>query len=444
MRSPAFPDPEIAHYLTHAVRLQSDDGGHAPLGATLHWLAELNAVLPLVARHLLASGEAVPAEYAEHARSIREKNLRRAEWTRRFLERATSEKLDVILLKGSLFAEILYRDIGYKKMNDLDILVRREDGARIQAILKEVGFNNVGELFGQSLDSSSHHTPPFISPDLACVVGLHFGLCSKGSGYHPDLEGIWNRSQPLLLEHTVPGCLARRMTSEDNLLHLCIHLPFLKTGLRELADVVNLLDAGVRWPEFIERAELWGAEAAAHRVLSLCEALWPGLLPEVMILRLDAWRARCDRTALSDTDRLCSQPLSILTSRSTQPAKVEKAFAFFKLSPKLSEQAEAYVAMWVLLFAPKPKDLARVLGDPSLEQEVARIPLLTRLRLHLRAARRVWYAMCRDHGRLMMLASLPVNFLFLMRAAFAQVFRKGRPGASLRQHPAFALLEALE
>jgi hypothetical protein len=119
-------------------------------------------------------------------------------------------------------------------MNDVDVLIRRRDARLAIDVLGKAGFASVGALFGRDeLSDDSHHTPPYVSEDLSCVVGLHWGLASPRSPWKPDTAGIWKRKAPA----QVAGAPAFRMSWEDNLLHLCIHLPFFKTGLRELADV---------------------------------------------------------------------------------------------------------------------------------------------------------------------------------------------------------------
>ena len=96
-------------------------------------LAADNATAPLVAWNLGRFGIAdrLPAPVAERFRAaserIRAANEARLEWGRRLFERFTARGIRVVLLKGVLFAETIYRNPHYKKMNDIDVLVRRED-----------------------------------------------------------------------------------------------------------------------------------------------------------------------------------------------------------------------------------------------------------------------------------------------------------------------------
>src|SRR5690606_24702836 len=90
------------------------------------------------------------------------------------LEKFIAAGIDVIVLKGNYLAHEVYRDIGYKRMNDFDILIHLKDWDRIQDIYLELGYIPLG--FGWSGEKEkpakfSHVGMSFISPDLSCIMG---------------------------------------------------------------------------------------------------------------------------------------------------------------------------------------------------------------------------------------------------------------------------------
>lgn len=399
-------------------------------------LAELNAVQPLVFHRLRQTGllgllpagpgEAMEADYEK----VRERNLRRVAWAAKFLEGASDRGIEVIVLKGSLFAEWIYRNRAYKKMNDLDVLVRRTDAPATVALLKELGFMGVGQLFGKAeIDDDSHHTPPFVSDDLACVVGLHWGLTSPLSPWKADIEEIWRERVPA----PVADAPAFRMTWEHALLHLCIHLPFFKTGLRELADVVNVARLEISWNRFDSLVDAWKAADAAYRVIALADALVPLGVPPSM---LERWKRLSGSFCRKDTRERLRDPERILESRCTQVAKIEKAYAIFRLTENYVEKAKAYAGMWAFLLWPREGELLKILPRP------AGPGLAATAWARASAPVRIWRAMAREHGHAALAAMTVINAAAMAKSTLALPWR--RPGKSLRAHPAAKLLEVLE
>jgi hypothetical protein len=263
------------------------------------------------------------------------------------------------MLKGIYLAEALYRDASYKRMNDVDFLVRRADVRKLYGIYEELGFFCVAPLMGDSAQNQekySHHMPPFVSRDLAGVLGTHWGLISPLTPYKIDLDAIWQRVVPFDF-HGVP-LLA--MAPEDNLHHLCVHLPYYKTGLRELMDLYNLVreqgDA-LDWERFLASVQAAGTEELVFHALSLCHALLPNDRMRDCLRRLEG---RVGGFYLTDTLRKIAHPARILRSRSTQVSKVERAYGEFSLTWDLKEKTLAYLTMWRHFMLPPRREVEKM------------------------------------------------------------------------------------
>lgn len=398
-------------------------------------LAALNRTLPLSRRNLLRAGLDVPEPHrrtwASEQDRVREVNTARREWTARFLEAADGRGIDVLLLKGIGLAETIYADCAYKQMNDADVLVRPEAVAATRGLLEGLGFVCVTDLFGKSIfPEGSHHCPPYLSPDRRCVVGLHWGLVSPKGPFQPDMAALWAQAERIPYGHT----RAWRMSWEDTILHLAIHLPFYKTGVRELMDVFNVArvggyDAG-RLAAKVARA---GAEPAALRVLGLAEAMAPGTFPADLLAR---WRPRAGALVRRDLDRRVADPDRLARSRSVHLADIEREQVVFLLSRNLAERLAAWRGTWRRFLAPSEAEQERLLG------RARRTSPPDRLADRVEVSARTWAALALDHGHLPLLGFVVGSPLLLARTALRQL--SAGPAPRLRDHPAAELLEILE
>lgn len=432
------PESQLLVLLCHA---RLEEPRLTPLLATpLDWpllteLAAFNRVMPLAVKHLRLLGFDHPAleSWRAEEQRIAQANLARRQWTERFLTAMDRENLPVILLKGIGFAEWLYQDPTYKRMNDSDILVRPEDVERCKALLAAEGFVCVTDMFGTSIfPEGSHHCPPYLSPDRRCVVGLHWGLVSPDGPYQPDHAAIWAEARPMPYGST----RAWQMSWEDNLLHLCIHLPFYKTGLRELMDVFNIpLYAGpIHWDRLDAKVKAANAAPAVYRVLSLARALAPFDIPEALLAR---WKAESPTAIQADVATRCADPDRLLRSRSTHLADIERDQVVFMLSRNFEERLGAWASTWKRLLAPGEAEQERLLGRARNHSS-----LTGRLRDRAEVTARIWNGLAVDHGTANLLKIVVASPLLLAKNGMRRA--QGRDGVRLADHPIAELLEILE
>ena len=324
---------------------------HSFAGRVRDWaefvtLAEDNATVPLVQRNLeranLFSLLPAPLRQRLSARSeaIAAANQARLAVARRFLARFEEAGIPVVILKGVLFAETVYGDPNYKRMNDIDILVRKQDLDAIFAIYESLGFFSAAEVFGgepRKQEKFSHHAPPFFSRDLACMIGTHWGLITPLSPLTIDYDGIWDRVQP----HDFYGIQVLGMCPEDNLHHLCVHLPYYKTGVRELADLYNLVrhtgDA-FDWALFRDSMRRAGSQDWVYHALA--NRLVP--IPAVGAL-LAELRDQVSSGIKRDTARKTRRLARLLRSRTVHLSKIEKLFTEVNSTSEPGEKRRAFV-----------------------------------------------------------------------------------------------------
>lgn len=328
-------------------------------------LAEDNATAPLVAYNLAALGldamlpAPARARLDERTAAIKAQNEARLAVGRTLLARLAERGVPVVILKGVLFAETLYGNPYYKKMNDIDILIRREDLDTIYAVYEELGFFSAAELVGGSprkQEKFSHHAPPFFSRDLACMLGTHWGLITPLAPYKLDYDAIWSRVRDLDFQ----GVPAKQMAPEDNLHHLCVHLPYYKTGVRELADIYNLVrhyEADLDWGLFHEEIRKAKTENLVYHALALANRLCPRA---DVATALDALRPRVSWYFARDTERKVARVGTLLRSRSVHMSVIEKAYAEFRATKSAAEKRRAFTRIIGGILYPPDADVAKL------------------------------------------------------------------------------------
>lgn len=309
-------------------------------------------VPPRVGAALRAATEEV--EVANRQRVVRACEL--------FAELRAAE-IDVCVLKGVLFAETLYQDPLYKRMNDVDLLVRPADVPRIAALYRRLGYFPIAERVGDRPELNqkfSHHLPPYVSRELDCVLGTQWGLKSPLAGLKIDYEAIWARSQPFAY-HGVP---VRKLCSRDNLFHVCVHLGVFKSGLRDVMDIANLIRSPaepIDWLRFVGDVRHAGAQSLAVHALSLVSCLDPrpetgaavdALASEARGLYLEAARKKTVSRAVAL--RVCSGHLST----------VEKNVTAFNMARRFPDKARLLSEFLRSLFFAPEADARRIAFDP--------------------------------------------------------------------------------
>jgi Uncharacterised nucleotidyltransferase len=222
-------------------------------------LAEIHGVLAIFCKHF---GGVLPEPFTDRLR---------AQWTacaflsselQGLLKEFDLHGLEVLPLKGPLMAETLYGSAGLRPSDDLDLLVRREDFARAQAVLSKLNFSPIYE-------ADDYHQA--FQRDNTCVE-LHFSVAPPSSPAM-DLQGAWERS----LSVAFRGEKARSFAPADLLVYLTLH------GVKhEFARLIWVLDAaralasidddGIQ--QALKRARDIGIEGA---FLTTCELVRHGL-----------------------------------------------------------------------------------------------------------------------------------------------------------------------
>lgn len=194
-----------ASFLLAALR---EPGTRPP--ASVDWdalvvLAESHGVLPLFCRSLPGQ---LPAELVARYRSRWVLSLSLARELEGILGHFERHGVEILPLKGPVLADLLYGEVSLRPSDDLDLLVRREEFSRAEALLAELGF--------EPASNADDYHRNFRRNGI--FVELHFAIASP-SAPHFDLPGAWARARRLEFH----GHPIRFLSPVDLVLYLALH-----------------------------------------------------------------------------------------------------------------------------------------------------------------------------------------------------------------------------
>lgn len=306
---------------------------------------------------------------------VKQQNKQRNATALEFLTEFKKEGIDVIILKGNYFALNTYQDVGYKRMNDFDILIRRDDWDRIQDIYLRLGYIPLG--FGWSGEkekpaSFSHVGMSFISPDFSCIIGSQWGLKSPTASYSVDIEKAWESA----IEFDFNGLKVKNLSSEYNLLHLILHLGLFKCGIRDCMDIYNLVRTE-KIDEELMKQIIIGAKAAdkakfALEISNLCSSD----INQSLIDGFPSKKSGFIFRRLMKRKRTHVLTSDIHHSYNDYFQDIEKQVIYFNLYPKFHVKFAIYLKILRMIYFPKI-EFALKLNDcfyqPSFFQKIVSV-----------------------------------------------------------------------
>jgi hypothetical protein len=191
-------------------------GAISPDWRSLIDAAERHHLAPLVLEELRSSGAEIPDEHRARLENIRNLELARAVVRLHHIDELRAIGTSVCLLKGAAFATTLYPEPTLRPMNDIDVLVAREEFEEFGERLDRIGYVPV--------DVSDHATA-YRKRTSGVVVEVHRELASSAAFLGVETGALLERSRPI-------GESLRTLSWEDHLLHLSLHASF-QHGFRQ-------------------------------------------------------------------------------------------------------------------------------------------------------------------------------------------------------------------
>lgn len=310
-----FP-PALQHLVALArTALGTDETPLQP--ESLDWrrfgaLIDRHRLAPLLQRHASAAlATACPAPVATRIGELAAQTTRRALAQAldqaRLVESLAAAGIDVLTVKGLVLAQQLHGGLGGRPVGDIDLVVRRADVARADAIIQAAGFARTRPEFVLTPRQTAEYFR--LKPEYEYVRPeplLRLELLWRLEGL-PEDESLWTR--------TVAGELAGRpMRTLDPALNASY---LFQHGARHgwfrlfwLVDVARLLQSGdVDWPEVAALTARVGGRTALLQGTMLAESIL-GIAPPRELLptnperpRVAALAAEACRQIARTTDR---------------------------------------------------------------------------------------------------------------------------------------------
>ena len=231
----------------------------------LEQLAMQQRLLPLLG-YLHKYGRTFPKVPPDFQRSIEEahsltiaRSLMLRMYVTSIVDSFNQQGIDPIVLKGIPLENDVYPQPGLRPSSDIDLLVSQEELTRAEAILVSRGFVATGDAGTRDdFRRHHHHLAPYIDQRTGVVVEIHQEIISPSAPYSLDTEGLQERARVTSLD----GMHLRVLSSEDQLLHSCIHfsgdrLSSKNGALLQICDIALLIKhrgSKIDWEQFVTRA----------------------------------------------------------------------------------------------------------------------------------------------------------------------------------------------
>lgn len=231
-------------------------------------------------RDRLQSSEALAADY--------ERALR---WEIDRLARAfvgTNQRW--ILLKGAGYVAAGLSPGKGRRVADVDLLVPRADLARVEARLREHGweFGELDPYDERYYREWMHELPPMMHRERKSIVDVHHAILPGTSRLHPKSSRLFERAVPVGPVHV--------LCPSHMVLHAAAHLFHdgeIAGAIRDLVDIDQLLRGFARdeafWPDVLREAIALDLTRPAYYAVTYARRWFGTPVPDTVLRELRAW-----------------------------------------------------------------------------------------------------------------------------------------------------------
>lgn len=193
-----------------------------------------------------------------------------------------NEGIRFILLKGLHVAESVYGSLKKRPMQDIDLLVRKNDAEKADRLLRTMA---KPEKWNRTWIEKYHYhmgydmTPLLENIKTRLKIELHWDILPKENPFTISLDEVWKTA----VKERITGVETEVMSLEYLLLFLCVHLSFQHgfcLKIIHLLDVAELLCLEkVDWEKFCQITISSHAQRAVYLVFRTAEEIFGINLP---------------------------------------------------------------------------------------------------------------------------------------------------------------------
>lgn len=261
-----------------------------------------HGLAPLLLAHVRHAKAAVAPSvsvrlYAQHTYHARIAAVRRVV-VGEAVSALTAANIRPLVLKGAALAQMVYGDVAWRPMRDVDLLVRRSDATRADQTLRQVGFTS-----GERATAPGHHHLPAMLKTIdgtTIVIELHHELLARTPFVTPR---AYDDVRPAAQTFDWADSTFQTLGREDMLWHVYGHAFVINTlspGIR-IISIADLIQATEAWVDMLDWDLLARKYGRLVRALALVDHLTPWSARVAAALRIQTHRQWSNTRALSSS-----------------------------------------------------------------------------------------------------------------------------------------------
>ena len=186
--------------------------------------SRFHSLTPLLAKHMSDGNlqEKLPSSVYEKiiglSRLQTARSLKIVSVFQKLSSKLKENNVDFILLKGLFLANNYYSNPALRPMQDIDLLVKKENLQQIVKLMEELGARRLVELQSDYINSLLQHIPPFIYKEV--IIEIHTNITAANEPYSFTGDILWNNTLTLEIQKVN----TRVFSPELNLIYICVHL----------------------------------------------------------------------------------------------------------------------------------------------------------------------------------------------------------------------------
>ncbi|MCX5751424.1 MAG: nucleotidyltransferase family protein [Candidatus Saganbacteria bacterium] len=235
--------------------------------------ASCNQIPYLLYRHLKDFRNQVPVDVFERLKSGYVNNLVRSlmifEEHKKIQTLFELEEIPVLPLKGPVFAELVYGDMGLRPTSDIDVLVKDKDVEKARQILIKNGYTDQGGIPEYNLEYARKYRIHMLF-NGKFLVELHWHVCPEHK-YKLKEESLWKNTR----EYSIQGEKITALSPEGMLIHFFYHglgSSFFKS-LVDISEVLKRFGPEIDWASLDADVSSGNLKNAAFYFLSAAHKL---------------------------------------------------------------------------------------------------------------------------------------------------------------------------
>jgi len=133
----------------------------------------------------------------------------------------TGGGVDAVLLKGLFLSKTVYKNVALRPTGDIDLLIRRSDIERADALLRGLGFKLASGSFPLSYYREVHFHVMYLNGSKVNSIPLeiHWGVQDRFNVPRVNMDEIWARVRPW----SIADCDTYALHPEHLIAYLCYH-----------------------------------------------------------------------------------------------------------------------------------------------------------------------------------------------------------------------------